>query len=140
MEDGLKKNFLTTFQHGHHMYDLHSRTVLRRYMEGNKIVYAWTSVTVLGSMGLRFLAQAMMVIVPSPTLPLNATVLKNYHRIHGDQIDPAKLACPLTGPLIDAVMKTLSGNTATMWSWFETYLLGATSEDDDSAKPLCARH
>lgn len=136
MEDGLKKNFLSTFQYGHHMYDLHSRTVLRRYVESNKIVYAWTSVTVLASLGLRFLAQAMMVIEPSSTLPHNAAVLKNYHRIHGDQIDPATLASPLTGPLVNVVMKTLSGNTATMWSWFESYLLGGTSDD---AKPICAR-
>lgn len=130
-EEGLRKNYLTTYQHDQSVYDLHSRTVLRKYKESDRIVYAWTTVTVLGSKGMRVISQSMMIMEPLPSLPQNATVLKKWNRLHVDQMERSTEA----QPLVEGVLKTLSGNTATTWAWLENYLLG----DDSGNRPACAR-
>lgn len=131
-EEGLRKNYLTTFQHDHSTYDLHSRTVLRKYKERDRIVYTWTTVTVLGSKGIRVISQSMMVMAPSPSLPENATVLKKWNRLYVDQMEGSSKAAQ---PLVEKVLKTLSGNTATTWAWLENHLLG----DPCANRPPCAR-
>lgn len=131
-EEGLRKNYLTTYQHDQSAYDLHSRTVLRKYKESSRVVYAWTTVTVLGSKGMRIVSQSMMIMEPSPSLPQNATVLKKWNRLHVDQMESPT---EVSQPFVEGVLKTLSGNTTTTWAWLENYLLGDACDN----RPACAR-
>lgn len=124
-----------TFEQDNRKYDLHSRTTMRKFKESTRIVYTWATVTVLGSKGIRFSSQSMMVLEPSLTLPMNATVLKKWHRYYVDHIDHAMVSTEEAEPLVNGVMKTQTGNTLSIWSWLENHLLG----DTDSIRPPCTR-
>lgn len=121
----MRKNYLTTYQDGLSTYDLHSRTVLRKCRETSRM-YAWTTVTVLGCKSMHAISRCLMVVEPSPSLPQNATMLKQWGRVHTDQMDHTSEASQL---LVEEVLKTLSGDTSTTWAWLKNYLLGDASEN-----------
>lgn len=133
-EDGLRKNYLSTYQHLNSSYDLHSRTVMRKYDEEHRIVYAWTTVTVLASKGLRFYAQSLVVLEPSSTLPESASVMKKWLRLGGEQIDHSKVSPEAAELLTEGILKALSEKTVATWSWMENNLLG-----EPHVPPPCVR-
>lgn len=90
-------------------------------------MYTWTTVTVLGSKGLRFLTQAMVIMEPSPTLPQKAAVMKKWLRFGGEQIDPSKLSAQEAEPFIEGILNTLGNKTTTTWSWLENNLVGGSN-------------
>lgn len=106
---------------------------MRKYQECGRIVYAWTTVTVLASKGLRFLTQAMVVMEPSPTLPQQAAVMKKWLRFGGEQIDHSKLSAQEAGPLIEGILNALGNKTMTTWVWLENNMVGGAN-----VAPPCA--
>lgn len=124
-----------TLEQDKRKYDLHSRTALRKFKESTRIIYTWTTVTVLASKGIRFSSQSMMILEPSLTLPMNATVLKKWHRYHVDHVDHTMVSTEEAEPLINGFMKTQTGSTLSMWAWLENHLLG----DCNDIRPPCAR-
>lgn len=128
IEDRVHKNYTSTFQHRDNTYDLHSRTVIRKYTESNRSVYAWASVTVLASAGLRFFAQGMMIVEPSKTLPLNASVLKSWFRVYGVQIDSSRLNIER---LTEGILKMQTDKMVSTFQWLENSLLDTSSIGND---------
>lgn len=90
-------------------------------------MYAWTTVAVLGATGLRFFAQGMMIIEPSKTVPVSATVLKNWYRVYGERIDPSNTtAGDQIDPLIERIQNMLSGTMIATFQWLEDSLLDSS--------------
>lgn len=89
--------------------------------------------TVLASKGLRFLTQAMVIVEPSPSLPLKAAVIKKWLRFGGEQIDSSKLSTQEAEPLMEGILKALESKTTTTWSWLENNLVCGTN-----VMPPCA--
>lgn len=73
----------------------------------------------------------MMVVEPSPSLPQTATVLKQWNRVHMELIEHSSEAAQ---PLVEGVLRTLSGDTSATWAWLDSYLLGDTC----NIRPECS--
>lgn len=107
---------------------------MRKYDEDHRIVYAWTTVTVLASKGLRFCAQSLVVLEPSVTLPESASVMKKWLRLRGEQIDHSKISPKAAELLAEGILKALNEKTMATWTWMENNLLG-----DADVPPPCVR-
>lgn len=132
----MHKNYTWTFRHHDCTYDLHSRTVIRKYTEADRSVYAWAAVTVLANVGLRFFAQGMMIIEPSKTVPVNASVLKSWFRAHGEQINASKLSDEAVNRLIEGILKMQTEKMVSTFHWLENSLMDAGEKPlRDQIKP-----
>lgn len=129
----MHKNYNWTFQHHDGTYDLHSRAVIRKYTEADRSVYAWAAVTVLASVGLRFFAQGMMIIEPSRMVPIGASVLKSWFRVHGEQLNASNPHDERANPLIDEVLKILTEKMVATFHWLENSLVDAGDSSEAKA-------
>lgn len=54
MEDGVDKSYMTMVKSVHNSYNLATRSVMRKFVDDDRIVYAWTSIATIKNKNVRF--------------------------------------------------------------------------------------
>lgn len=117
-----------------------TRTLTRRFVETDRIVFAWTSIGTVANKNVRYLGEGLTVFERSSAAPKSSIVLKNWLRLHAEQGDPqlcSSVASPrklenfkVTG------MRSLSQHAEGYFNLLEDVLVDAATGKSKS-EPLC---
>lgn len=138
----MDKSFVTAVKGVQYSYDMVSHSVTRKYVEKDRIIYAWTNIGTVANQNVRYLGEGLIVLERSSAAPSSSTLLKNWHRVHAEQMDsplaPSSASVSETERFKVTGLKTLSQNTAAYFSSLENVLMEAASNKFSGEPfPLC---
>lgn len=128
VEDGVDKSYMTLVKSVQYSYTLATRSVMRKFVDQDRIVYAWTSIATIKNTNARFRGEGLVVLERST----GVTLLRNWHRMYAEQIDsqlmPSADASEMERFKVTG-LKALSQNTAEYFGTLENVLLEAAAEN-----------
>lgn len=140
LDDGVDKSFVASVKSAQYSFNLMTRSVTRKFMTKDRIVYAWTSISTVVNKNVRYLGEGLIVLERSPSAPQNSTLLKNWHRLHAEQVGSQLIPSAATASELERFkvtgMSTLSQNTSAYFNLLENVLLEAATTSNSMSEPV----
>lgn len=141
VEDGVDKSYVTLVKSVQYSYNLATRSVMRKFVDEDRIIYAWTSIATVKDKNLRFHGDGIVVLERSTTSAFDSTQMRSWHRLHAEEIDSQLMPCASASEIekLKATgLKALSQSTAEYFDSLENALLQAASNMPiDQRVPIC---
>lgn len=127
MENGVDKSYMTLVKSVQYSYTLATRSVMRKFVDQDRIVYAWTSIATVKNQNVRFRGEGLVVL---EGFSVDSTLLRNWHRLYAEEID-SQLMPPVSASEIEKFkvtgLKALSQNVSEYFGTLENILLEAAA-------------
>lgn len=136
----MDKSFVTSVKGVQFSFEMVSHSVTRKFVEKDRVIYAWTNIGTVANQSVRYLGEGLIVLERSTS---GSTLLKTWHRVHAEQmnsqLNPSLTSAAETERFKVTGLKTLSQNTAAYFSSLENVLMEAASNKISFEPfPLCA--
>lgn len=139
VDDGLDKGFVTTADSAQYSFNYATRNVTRRFVAKDRICYVWASLAAVPNKNFRFRGEGLIVLERPKASPLDATQMKNWHRVHVEKVDSGLLSSESDVDRMTSIgTKTISRTIEAYFSSLENVLLEAAADKAGfQLVPLC---
>lgn len=139
-DHGVVKSFVASVKSAQYSFNVMTRSVTRKFVTEDRVVYAWTSISTVVNKNVRYLGEGLIVLERSPSAPQNSALLKNWHRLYAEQVGHQLIPSTATASELERFkvtgMSTLSQNTAAYFNLLENVLLDAAASSRARSEPV----